>query len=180
MSPVLRLYLWEPVSNPQKSGRRHNMTTRSLLQATALVLAAAAFIASGVAFANEPYFPKAQRGFDRIDANKDGKIALAEFAPVVERRMSRLDSDNDKVVTAAELDARFAAAIEKRRNRILGLMDANRDGRITESELDNLLQAMFNSADMDRDGGLTLVELQGFKRADWRKTYLLQRTQPVQ
>ena len=30
----------------------------------------------GLAFADEPYLPKAQKTFDRLDVNKDGKLSL--------------------------------------------------------------------------------------------------------
>ncbi len=39
-----------------------------------------------LAMAAEPYLPKVQKSFDRVDLNKDGKISLAEFTPVAEKR----------------------------------------------------------------------------------------------
>jgi len=129
---------------------------------------------TGVAIANEPYFPRSQRSFDRVDADKDGKIELTEFTPLAGRRLARLDANSDKVVTAEEIDAKLQEGLRKRRDRIMAIMDADRDGKITESELDNIVRAMFNGADTDKDGGVSMAEVKGFKRADWRKAYLLQ------
>ena len=45
--------------------------------------------------------------FDRLDANKDGKLALDEVPeqrrPLVERLMKQLDADGDKILTREEL-----------------------------------------------------------------------------
>ena len=51
------------------------------------------------------------------------------------------------------------------------------DRRLLRSELDKLVEAMFNGADSDKDGGVTMAELKGFKTGQWRKSYLGQ-TQP--
>lgn len=138
-------------------------------------IAAAILVATaGLAAANEPYFPRSQRSFDRVDADKDGKIELTEFTPLASRRLARLDANGDKTVTAGEIDAKMQEGLRKRRDRILEIMDADRDGKITEGELDKIVEAMFNGADTDKDGGVSMTELKGFKRADWRKAYLQQ------
>jgi EF hand len=129
---------------------------------------------AGIAVANEPYFPRGQRAFDRADADKDGKVALSEFAPLADRRMARMDVNNDKAVSAAEIEARMQESLKKRRDRIMALMDLDKDGKITESELGKTVEAMFNDADADKDGGLTMVEMKNFKRGTWRKAYLQQ------
>ncbi|MFO1034534.1 MAG: EF-hand domain-containing protein [Hyphomicrobiales bacterium] len=132
---------------------------------------------SAMALSAEPYFPRAQRSFDRVDANHDGKIEKGEFLPLASKRLARMDVNGDKAVSAAELQQRMEEALIKRRDRIMALMDANHDGSISESELDKLVEAMFNGADSDKDGGVTMAELKGFKTGQWRKSYLGQ-TQP--
>lgn len=127
---------------------------------------------AGLALANEPYFPRAQRGFDRVDANRDGKIEKGEFLPLASKRLARMDVNGDHAVSAAELQQRMEEALLRRRDRIMALMDANHDGSISESELDKVVEAMFNGADTDKDGGVSMAELKGFKRGQWRKGYL--------
>ncbi len=133
-----------------------------------------AFFAGAPALANEPYLPKSPKGFERADANRDGKIALAEITPLAERRLARLDTDGDRQVSAAELEARFQLAMKRRIERIVQLLDGDKNGSISEAELDKIVADMFNAADTDKDGGLTLAETQGFKRGAWRKSYLTQ------
>jgi Ca2+-binding EF-hand superfamily protein len=56
------------------------------------------------------------------------------------------------------------------------LLDRDKNGSITEAELDAIVDSMFTAADTDTDGALTLAEMQNFKRAPWRKG--LMGTQP--
>jgi Ca2+-binding EF-hand superfamily protein len=148
------------------------MKNTNILLGMATVLAVASIATATLSFANEPYFPRNERGFARVDVNKDGKIALAEFSPIAEKRLSRLDTNGDKAVTAAEIDGRFRELIERRRARIMALMDVDGNGTITTAELDKVTEAMFNGADTDKDGGLTMTELQSFKRAAWRRSFV--------
>ncbi len=127
--------------------------------------------------ANEPYFPRREKTFSRLDINHDGKIARAEFAPVVNRRFDRMDTNADKSITSAELTEAMQKAIERRRARIMTMLDRDKNGTITESELDNIVDFMFIGADTDKDGALTLAEMQGFKRTDWRKRMMGQEAQ---
>lgn len=123
-----------------------------------------------LAIASEPYLPRAQKIFDRLDANKDGKISLAEFMPVAEKRFLSIDVNKDDAVSAAEIDSSLQAALERRRNRILANMDADKNGSITRAELDAYVAAMVKGADADNDGGVTFEEARIFKLAKWRKT----------
>ena len=123
----------------------------------------------GLAIASEPYLPKAQKTFDRLDVNKDGKISLAEFTPVAEKRFLSIDMNKDEAVSAAEIDASLQAALERRRNRILENLDADKNGGISRSELDKYVEAMVTGADTDSDGGVSFAEARIFKIAKWRK-----------
>ncbi len=143
-----------------------------------IALALVALAASTAAtLANEPYFPKREKGFTRLDANKDGKVQRTEFEPVVSRRFARMDTNADKSITSAELAEAMQKAVERRRIRIMAVLDRDKNGTITEAELDNIVDSMFIGADTDKDGALTLAEMQGFKRADWRKRMMGQEAQ---
>ena len=43
--------------------------------------------------------------------------------------------------------------------RMLGRLDQNKDGSVTSDEVDAYIDALFNGADGDKDGGLTLAEI---------------------
>ncbi len=129
-------------------------------------------VIASMALANEPYLPKQEKTFSRIDANKDGKIEWPEFATLAGRRMAPMDQNGDKIVSSAEIDAALQKQIERRRTRLLASFDKNKDGNVSQEELDKFAQAMFNGADADKDGALSLTEAQGFKVGPWRKIYL--------
>ena len=123
----------------------------------------------GLAIASEPYLPRAQKAFDRLDTNKDGKINLAEFTPVAGKSFMSIDVNKDDAVSAAEIDASLQAALERRRNRILANMDGDKSGTVTRAELDRYIEAMISGADTDSDGGVSFAEARIFKIAKWRK-----------
>lgn len=144
--------------------------SKKALYAVLLITGVAA--AGGLAMAAEPYLPKAQKSFDRIDLNKDGKINLAEFMPVAEKRFLGIDVNKDNAVSTAEIDASLQAALERRRNRILANLDADKNGSISRAELDKYAEAMVAGADTDSDGGVSFSEARIFKIAKWRKALL--------
>lgn len=126
------------------------------------------------ALAAGPGFPYGARGFARVDADKNGKLTLAELLPGAEKRLFGFDADGNNAVTAAEIDARFKAAYERRRDGLMAALDADKDGTITQSELEAYLTAQFGIADADKDGGLTLAEAKGWRlatRGQLRQTY---------
>ena len=141
--------------------------SKKALYAVLLITGVAA--AGSLAMAAEPYLPKAQKSFDRIDLNKDGKINLAEFTPVAEKRFLGIDVNKDNAVSTAEIDASLQAALERRRNRILANLDADKNGSISRAELDKYVEAMVAGADTDSDGGVSFSEARIFKIAKWRK-----------
>ena len=145
--------------------------SKKALCAVLLITGVAA--AGGLAMAAEPYLPKAQKSFDRIDLNKDGKINLAEFTPIAEKRFLGIDVNKDNAVSAAEIDASLQAALERRRNRILANLDADKNGSISRAELDSYVEAMVAGADTDSDGGVSFSEARIFNIAKWRKALQL-------
>ena len=145
--------------------------SKKALYAVLLITGVAA--AGGLAMAAEPYLPKAQKSFDRIDLNKDGKINLAEFTPIAEKRFLGIDVNKDNAVSTAEIDASLQAALERRRNRILANLDSDKNGSISRTELDSYIEAMVAGADTDSDGGVSFSEARIFKIGKWRKALQL-------
>jgi len=142
------------------------MITRMVVMA-----GAAALVAAGVSLAqaNEPNMPTGERAFNILDGNKDGKITLDEIRPKAERRVLRLDADSDGTVTAAEIDTYLTKGLERRKTRLLSRLDADKDGKITQDEVDRFIEALFNDADSDHDGGVTLAEAREKAGKKWRE-----------
>lgn len=134
--------------------------------------ALALFVMAAPALANEPYLPRNEKALQRIDANKDGRISLDEIKPRMDKRLALADGDGNKTITAAEIDTMLQKRLENRRNRIMQLLDSNKDGSITQAEFDRVVEDMFDKADADNNGGVDLAELQGFKRGVWRKNFV--------
>ncbi|QIG49661.1 hypothetical protein G5V57_19240 [Nordella sp. HKS 07] len=127
----------------------------SVAAMTALILMGAA----GAAFATEPTLPRSERSFGRLDADSDGKVSVNELKPKAVKRFLRLDDDKNGTVTTAEIDGWLKRGIEKRKDRMLTRLDQNKDGSVTRDEVDAYIDALFNGADGDKDGGLTLAEI---------------------
>jgi Ca2+-binding EF-hand superfamily protein len=134
--------------------------------------AVALFLVAGQVQANEPYLPRNEKALQRLDVNKDGRISLDEIKPRMDKRLALVDADGDKAITSAEIDAMLQKRVERRRIRMMELMDGNRDGSIAQAEFDRVVEDMFDKADADNNGGVDLAELQGFKRGPWRKNFV--------
>ena len=126
---------------------------------------------AGAAAAIEPSIPRHPRVFAKLDADSSGKITLEEIRPKAESRLLRYDLDKNGAVSAKEIDDMIKTSMERRRDLIMAHLDFDKDGAITSAELDKLVEAMFNGADANDDGGITLQEARDFKVAKWRKTF---------
>jgi Ca2+-binding EF-hand superfamily protein len=126
-------------------------------------------LATSAALANEPYFPRTEKALQRLDVNKDGKLTPDELAPLLLKRIALMDANGDKALTAEEIDKVLLDRVRKRRGRMMLLLDADKDGRITEAEVIRILDDMFDKADTNGDGAVDLAEIRAFKRGPWRK-----------
>jgi Ca2+-binding EF-hand superfamily protein len=142
------------------------MITRTILIASIAILAGAG---SAMAAANEPSMPTGERAFNSLDSNKDGKITFDEIKPKAEKRVLQLDADKDGIVTAAEIDAFLEKQIERRKTRLMSRLDGDKDGKITQQEIDAFIEALFNEADSDHDGSVTLAEARDKAGKRWRQ-----------
>ena len=135
----------------------------------AMAAVAGVILLAGTAAAIEPWIPRNGKIFAKLDADSSGKVTLNEIIPPAEKRFTGYDADGDGAVSAAEIDARLKQALERRRNRILASLDGDKNGSVSKAELDKFVEAMFNGADADHDGGITLDEARAFRMAAWRK-----------
>ena len=97
---------------------------------------------------------KADRAFERMDANSDGVISQSEYDESRAQRFARWDRDDDGSVTKEEA--------QRKVNRRFDRIDANGDGVIQESEFIAVGQERFSKMDGDGNGQITNEE---FKQA---------------
>ena len=119
--------------------------------------------------------------FDRFDTNHDGQITAAELAAAHARRaratgsqpaqagfhglFARADTNKDNVLTRAEFDAmgqQLKARMEHASvarggtaTRMFDKADANRDGRVSLAEMQQAALARFDHVDLNHDGTVT-------------------------
>ena len=122
-------------------------------------------LAVAPAMAMEPTMPRSPVAFDKLDANKDGRITVAELQPKAEARVLRLDADKDGQVSAAEIDQALLKAVQLRRDRLLKRLDGDANGSISRAEVDAYVELLLKTADVDADGGVTLEEAKRFRVA---------------
>jgi Ca2+-binding EF-hand superfamily protein len=93
--------------------------------------------------------------FDRLDTNHDGAITRSEFDAVRAQRLARRDVNGD-----GRPDARRGRRMGGGMGMGLGghmfeMADLNRDGRVTLQEATNAALRHFDMADVNRDGRIT-------------------------
>jgi Ca2+-binding EF-hand superfamily protein len=124
---------------------------------------------------------RAEKAFDRLDTNHDGQITQAELAARSTARKSstgkhraagssllaRADSNKDGMVTRAEYEAAAASGKIKSRHanmrgsalaRLFDSADANKDGKLSLDEAQKAALQQFDSADVNHDGVLSPEE----------------------
>ncbi len=126
----------------------------------------AALVIAGVSatagLAREPGMPRGERTFERLDKNKDGALAIEELQAKSVRRFMKLDADKDDKVTRAELEDWLNRLARRRIDRILTRMDADKDAAVTRTELRGYIAGLFDLADADKSGGVTLQESRAY------------------
>ena len=98
--------------------------------------------------------------FERLDANRDGKITNEEMVVLTSQRFTRIDVDNDGNITAVELQAKMKTNAEKRSKRVMKRADSNGDGMITREEFLAQAEKRFARVDTDKNGAISMEELE--------------------
>ncbi len=98
-------------------------------------------------------------GFARLDLNHDGVITRDEFIASRHSRFQALDRNGDRFLTVADIPAMASFMPQASEARaMLARCDLDHDGRVSEAEFVACSLAMFDGADLNHDGALTLSE----------------------
>jgi len=96
----------------------------------------------------------AQHILARVDTDKDGKISKAEFDTESVALFKRLDKNSDGKIAADEVPARHWGKGPQ-----FGMMDTDKDGKVTKAEFTAAEDQMFQKLDANGDGVITPDEM---------------------
>ncbi|MDO9337223.1 MAG: EF-hand domain-containing protein [Caulobacter sp.] len=111
-----------------------------------LAVASLLLAATGAAAFAQPHNP---------DINNDGFISRAENLAAMDRGFARMDADKDGAIGPAE-QAKIAKMMGGRN--ILAPADLDKDGKVSKAELVKASNYRFDQADANRDGRLDKAE----------------------
>jgi EF hand len=99
-----------------------------------------------------------------FDLDKDGKIDRREFVKGREARFAALDRNKDQTVSSADFSPESRSRpLEQKVGKLIGTADLNRDGRVTLMELQLSGSPVFEEADIDMNGLIEGSELTRFR-----------------
>lgn len=165
----------------------------------ALALSIAALAIGGAAIAEAPKagavandrtvtraeaLERSGRMFERMDANKDGKLDAADREARRAAVFDRIDANKDGMISRAEFSAprpamggRMAGGQEsemrghgmrghgRHGGMMMRMADSDRDGSVTRAEFAAAAAARFDRTDSNRDGQITPAERQAARAA---------------
>jgi Ca2+-binding EF-hand superfamily protein len=114
--------------------------------------------------------------FDKMDADKDGKISRGEYLKIHEERFDKFDVNDDGYLTEEEVKETTGHMSEEAKKKALqkakirfDSIDTDRDGKISKEEWISAhpdrpeAETVFDEIDTDGDGYITKKELKGIK-----------------
>jgi hypothetical protein len=128
------------------------------LSLTALVLGSGLALAGTVLAGSDCHAGKGAGRMSQLDANKDGKVSLAELVESKQSWLHEVDGNKDGVVTRPEIEASLQARHAEHINKLFTEQDSNKDGRISREE-SKMPARWFTRVDANSDGNLTREEL---------------------
>jgi Ca2+-binding EF-hand superfamily protein len=103
------------------------------------------------------------RMLNRLDADEDGRVSLAEAeedaGKRVRRLFKRIDANEDGFITEAEIESARERRASRWEKRLAERVDTDRDGRISSAEAETARKARFARIDVDNNGTVTVAEL---------------------
>ena len=140
----------------------HAYDGKNMFRTILLTLAFAA--APALAQSEEP-LRQLLADFDRIDANGDGVISIAEYRDLQIARWPRIDRNADGYLSVDDFP-RFAAGRARRLLAEVADLDANGDERISREEFVNGPAPLFHRVDRNDDGVLIRSEIEAAAAAE--------------
>lgn len=142
-----------------------------------LGLAAGMGAAMAPASAQAEATPRADRLFERLDADDSGGVTKSELQAAALKRFDAMDADGDGKISRAEVsaiadkhEARREGLAEKRADKVLDRADFDKNGSLSKTEYETALAAAsqtirdrapaFAKADADGDGKVTRAEIE--------------------
>lgn len=112
-------------------------------------------------FRTERFEAALKKRFERLDTNRDGKLAGDEIPAERKNAILRADADKDGAVTFAEFTARPREMLVRRVQVEFKALDADGDGKITKAEAEAARgkPMLLLVADANKDGVVTKEEL---------------------
>lgn len=122
-------------------------------------------VVGGLAFAGTHALAKGMGGshriemIERIDANSDGKITMAEITAHRDQLHAEYDQDGNKAISLSEFEGIWLSMMRPMMVDKFQMMDADGDGQITNAEVDKKVSRMMRWMDKDEDGAVSMKEM---------------------
>ena len=133
---------------------------KSVIALTAIALASAATVVVAAPDGQQRRGAMVER-LKAADTNADGLISKSEAAalPRIAERFDQIDANRDGQVSFEELRAFHASHRGGHGKKMLHMVDADKDGKVSKAEALAAAAARFDRADANKDGFLTEEEL---------------------
>lgn len=105
--------------------------------------------------------------FATLDVNSDGQLTQDELAAAGAARFATIDTDGNGTISVEELATQAEGRAADRAARVLGRLDANEDGVLSQDELPQRdgrrMTRMFDRVDANDDGTISEEEFDSVK-----------------
>jgi Ca2+-binding EF-hand superfamily protein len=146
-----------------------NKTVIALITAITMCVSGAALAGNGAGKqGNKNHAARAEKRFQNLDKNNDGKVTAAELNQSLAARFVKMDTNKDGFLSkedrkqvgkkgkkAGKKAGKRGAKMAKRMNRL----DTNKDGKISAVEFQAVGPVMFKKLDKNGDGVITKDEM---------------------
>jgi Ca2+-binding EF-hand superfamily protein len=168
-------------SNPRKRVENFimNKTVIALITAITMCVSGAALAGNEAGKqGNKNHAARAEKRFQNLDKNNDGKISAAELNQSLAARFVKMDTNKDGFLSkedrkqigkkgkkAGKKAGKRGAKMAKRMNRL----DTNKDGKISAVEFQAVGPAMFKKLDKNGDGVITKDEMKQARKGHGKR-----------